>query len=497
MFEQVKEKTEILNKIFDACNTLRHVMDPSDYKDYILTTLFVKYISDLHEAKRDELVKEYGDNKERIKRKLERELFVLDEESTFDYLYKNREADNIGELINQTLKSIENSNYEKLNNVFRVDFNSEAKLGTKKQKNQRLKTLLEDFHDVDFKPYLNKIDLVGDVYEYLIGQFAADAGKGGGEFYTPAEVAKLAAKILAPKDGDTIYDPTCGSGSLLLKAAAEVGSDNYYLYGQEVNSTTWALAKMNMFLHGVSQAKLECDDTINAPQFLENDTIKKFDKVIANPPFSKSKWTKMSQPSDDEYGRFHRGLPPKSKGDWAFVTHMVESLKSNGKAVIVVPLGVLFRGAAEGSIRKSMIDENLIEAVIGLSDNLFFGTSIPAALLVLNKAKNDQDILFVEASKLRVEGKRQNSLSEAHIDEIIKMVDQRKDIEKKSALVSINEIAKNEYNLNIPRYVDTYEEEEIIDIEVVQAEIKGLEDELAIVSAKIKESLKELTYEAK
>lgn len=496
MFENVKEKGEILNKVFDACNTLRHVMDPSDYKDYILTTLFVKYISDLHEAKKTELIKEFGDDEERIKRKLERELFVLDEESTFEHIYKNRDADNVGELINQTLKSIENNNYEKLNKVFRVDFNSEAKLGTKKQKNQRLKTLLEDFYDVDFKPYLNKIDLIGDVYEYLIGQFAADSGKGGGEFYTPAEVAKLAAKLLAPKNGDTIYDPTCGSGSLLLKAAAEVGSDNYSLYGQEVNSTTWALAKMNMFLHGVSQSQLVCDDTINAPQFLEDDTIKKFDKVIANPPFSKAKWTKMSQPSDDEYNRFHRGLPPISKGDWAFVTHMVESLNSKGKAVIVLPNGVLFRGGAEEKIRKAMLEENIIDGVIGLAPNLFFGVTLSAVLLIIDKNKQDDEVLFMDASKMFESGKRQNILSDKHIDEILKVYRERKPVEKLASLVSHEEIKKNKFNLNIPRYVDTIEEEEEVDVDAVKNEIASLEKHLEELNLKINKSLLELGYEA-
>lgn len=496
MFENVKEKSEILNKIFDACNTLRNVMDPSDYKDYILTTLFVKYISDLHESKKVELEKEYGEDETRIKRKLERELFVLDEESTFNYLYERKDSDNIGELINQTLKSIENNNYEKLNNVFRVDFNSEAKLGTKKQKNQRLKTLLEDFHDVDFKPYLNKIDLIGDVYEYLIEEFAADSGKKGGEFYTPSEVSLLAAKILAPTKGDTIYDPTCGSGSLLLKAAQVVNSDNYYLYGQEVNSTTWALAKMNMFLHGVSQAKLECDDTINAPQFLENDTIKKFDKVIANPPFSKSKWTKMTQPSDDEYGRFHRGLPPNSKGDWAFVTHMVESLKKDkGRAVVVVPNGVLFRGASEAKIRKAMIEENIVDGVIALSENLFFGTGIPAVLLILDKNKTDEKTIFIDASELKTESKRQNKLSEEHISEILNLYTERKNVERKSFLASIEDIRQNNHNLNVRRYVDTFVEDEIVDLDAVQSSIKTLETELSSVRIELEKCMKELGYE--
>ena len=481
-------------KLWSACDTFRNTIDTVLYKDYILAFLFLKYISDIYESKVEEYTLQYKGNKERIQRRLQREPFVLEEKSTFNYIFKNRNKDNIGAIINQVFHNVEELNKLKLNNVFRnVDFNSEAILGKPKSKNALLRHLINDFKDIKLKQFLGESDIIGSSYLYLIKNFAADAGKKGGEFFTPSEVSELLAKLIEPKEGDKIYDPTCGSGSLLIKARQEIKGSNFALYGQEVNGGTWALAKMNMFLHGIAQSYIEWGDTILSPQFLQKDSnsIMKFNKLIANPPFSKKKWG-YENVQNDTYNRFHRGLPPKSKGDWAFISHMVESLLPEGTAGVVVPHGVLFRGGAEGRIREELIKENMVHAVIGLPSNLFFGTSIPASLLIFHQNKKKKNILFIDASREFEEGKNQNKLREEDIKKIVEVYKKRKSIDKYAYLANIKEVQKNEYNLNIPRYVDTFEEEEEIDIKAVQKEIEALEKELVTTRKKMNKHLKEL-----
>jgi len=346
----------INNQVWKACDTFRGTIDATQYKDYILTMLFVKYISDVLKEKKEEYTSKYKGDAVRIDRAMKHERFKVPDQSTFDYLYERRNEPNLGELINIALEDIEEANRSKLEGVFRnIDFNSEPNLGPTKDRNRRLKNLLSDFEVLDLRPSnLEGNDIIGDAYEYLIGKFASDAGKKAGEFYTPSEVSTLLAKLVEPKDGERICDPTCGSGSLLLKAAKEVGSKNVSLYGQEVNGSTWALARMNMFLHEMDNARIEWGDTIN-------------------------KWG-AEEATADRYNRFHRGVPPKSKGDYAFITHMIETLNEHGRAGVVLPHGVLFRGSSEGKIRKQLIEENLLKAVIGLPSNLFFGTGIPATI---------------------------------------------------------------------------------------------------------------------
>lgn len=483
---------DLRRKLWEACDTFRHTIDSNLYKDYILAFLFLKYISDVYEEKIEKYSKEYKGNKERIKRRLERERFVLHDECTFNHVFKNRNKDNIGEIINGVLHDVEELNKVKLHNVFRnVDFNSEAILGKPKTKNELLRHLINDFKDIDLKPFLKKSDIIGEAYLYLIQLFAADAGKKGGEFFTPPEVSELLAKLVEPKEGDKIYDPTCGSGSILIKAEQEIGSSNFALYGQEMNGGTWALAKMNMFLHGVEQSFIEWGDTIKAPHFLEKDSIMKFNKVIANPPFSKAKWGYESA-KNDPYDRFHRGLPPKSKGDWAFVSHMIESLLPGGTAGIVVPHGVLFRAGAEGTIRQRVIEENLVHAVVGLPTGLFYGAGISAALLILKKGRKKKDVLFIDASQEYQEGKKQNKLREEDIERVFKTYKARKSEDKYAYLANFDEIKDNDFNLNISLYVDTYEEEEEIDIKQVQKEIDQLEKQLSQVRTKMKGYLQEL-----
>ena len=335
-------------------------------------------------------------------------------------------------------------------------------------------------------------DVIGNTYMYLISRFASDAGKKGGEFYTPTEVAMLLAKLVQPKDGDRICDPTCGSASLLIRCANQIGSHDYSLCGQESNGSTWALAKMNVFLNEKDNARIEWGDTIGNPKLIEKDQLMKFDVVVANPPFSLDKWG-ADTAAEDRYRRFHRGTPPKSKGDYAFITHMVETANEHGGRVgVIVPHGVLFRGGAEGKIRTQFIDENILDAVVGLPSNLFFGTGIPAAILIFKKGRKKKDILFIDASREYEDGKNQNRLRQQDIDKIYDTYAKRKAIDKYSYVASLDEIKENDYNLNIPRYVDTFEEEEEIDIPAVQKEIEELETELTGVRKEMDGYLKEL-----
>ena len=333
MNDQQKTQT-IFHKVWQACDTFRGVIDPAQYKDYILTMLFVKYLSDIYKSKLAEYEEKYQGDQVRVERALSRERFIIPKIElkdskdnvedeflcTFDSLFERRERPNIGELINVLLEHLEDANKAKLHNVFRnIDFNSEANLGQTRQRNTRLKNLLEDLVSLDLRlESIGHMDIIGDAYEYLIEKFAATAGKKAGEFYTPAGVSEALSRLVAPKAGDRIYDPACGSGSLLIRASNQVVSQDFALYGQEMNGSTWALCKMNMFLHGVDSAHIEWEDTIRHPQFVEDDRLIKFDVVIANPPFSLDKWGQEIA-AEDRFGRFRRGIPPKSKGDWAFI----------------------------------------------------------------------------------------------------------------------------------------------------------------------------------
>lgn len=501
-----KMTSQDVNKtVWKACDTFRGIIDPSQYKDYILTMLFLKYVSDVHKEKRQEYLEKYNGDEARTDRAMSMERFIVPKNSSFDYLYEHRNESNIGELIDIALTDLEEANREKLTSedgsgIFRnISFNS-SNLGDAKDKNTRLKNLLIDFSELDLTPtHLENNDIIGDAYEYLIANFASDAGKKAGEFYTPSEVSTLLAKLTKSKPGARISDPTCGSGSLLIKAGKEVGSTNFSLYGQEANGSTWALAVMNMFLHGYDNAVIRWGDTIRNPKHREGDELMRFDTVVANPPFSLDKWG-ADEAESDTYNRFWRGVPPKSKGDWAFISHMIETLNESGKAGVVVPHGVLFRGASEGKIRQKTIEENLLEAVIGLPANLFFGTGIPAAILVFNKEKKSNNVLFIDASQQYDSGKNQNKMNDTHIEHIVDTyrkfnegkLDEGVAEEKYSYVATFEEIEENDFNLNIPRYVDTFEEEPEVDIKAVQKEIDRLKDELKVIQGQMDMYLKEL-----
>ena len=521
-------KEDIKKTLWAAADTFRDNIDASNYKDYVLSMLFVKYLSDTFKENVDELKKEYEGI--RLERQIKNLPFVLEDECTFDYLLKNKNNIDIGAIISQALTKIEELN-PILSGIFRgIDFNSQANLGTKEQKNPILRELLQDFSTLDLRPSMietkdNEVpaDVIGDAYEYMIGEFATMAGKKAGSFYTPQEVSEIMANIVEPKRGDRVYDPTCGSGSLLIRAAKKAGFENVSIYGQEKNNSSISMAKMNMFLHDIKDAKIAWGDTLSNPQFLDSDgNLMKFDCIVANMPFSLDKWAIGFNPggevvvddSDDtninkkkvefkmeagldRWHRFDLGVPPQSKGDWAFLLHMIYSMSGDGRVAAVAPHGVLFRGASEGQIRKSIVDKNLIDAVIGLPENLFYGTSIPAAIIVFRKQKENTDVLFIDASKECKKVKAKNQLRKEDIDKIVETykayrAGNYKDAEKEkySHIATLEEIKENDYNLNIPRYVDTFEEDPIIDLDQINQDIENIKVELAEVDKQLANYLK-------
>ena len=497
---------EINKAVWAACDTFRGTVDPSTYKDFILTMLFLKYISDVYQDEYDKLLEQYGDQPDLIHAMMAKQRFVLPKGASFWDLYEERHKAGNGQRIDQALHAIEEANGGKLKNVFQdISFNTD-KLGQEKQKNDILRHILEDFGKevLNLRPSrVGSLDIIGNAYEYLIKHFAASSGKSAGEFYTPPEVSDLLAAILDPQEGDQICDPACGSGSLLMKCGRMIrnnfnGSKKYALFGQEAIGSTWALAKMNMFLHGEDNHRIEWGDTIRHPMLLDKEGtgLLHFDIVTANPPFSLDKWG-FEGASNDEFGRFRRGVPPKTKGDYAFISHMVETLKpESGRMGVVVPHGVLFRGSAEGKIRTQIIEENLLDAVIGLPEKLFFGTGIPAAILIFKKHKIDNNVLFIDGSREFKSGKNQNQLTEDNIQKIIDIYKARETVDKYAYLASLKEIRENDFNLNIPRYVDTFEEEAEIDLVAVRTERLQLQSKLQKLEAEMESYLKELGYDS-
>ena len=490
-----------LNKIlWSAAYSSRSSVDGGVYKDYALAMLFFKYLSDLSNKKRVEYKDRFGNDERRIEEKMKLDRFYLPQKASFDYIYSILEQDNIGEELNKALHKIEDSNKEKLEVLFSIYFNSESILGKLDQRNKMIRHLIHDFRRIDLSDAGD--DVIGNAYMYMIERFGADAGKKAGEFFTVRQVAKLVAKLAQPKEGDRIADPACGSGGLLLLAGEEVermGSRNYALYGQESTGSTYQLARMNMFLHGKDSARLEWGDTLNNPQLAENDQLMKFDIQVCNPPFSLKKWGAENAEAD-QYKRFWRGVPPKDKGDFAFVTHMVETAKpKTGRIAVIVPHGVLFRGGAEGKIREQLLKENIIDAVIGLPAGLFQTTGIPVAILVIDRSREKgganekkKDVLFIEASKEYKSGKAHNILTDEHIEKIYSTYAKRKEIAKFSRKVGFSEIQENDFNLNITRYVDTFEEEAPIDIQANLKELEELEPEIRKLEKQMEKYLKEL-----
>jgi len=481
--------------LWESANILRGSIDASDYKNYIFGFLFLKRISDVYDEEGEKIEKETGDKELAWKTPDEHEFFVPHKAH---WKYIKTKTQNLGELLNKANESLEEWNVEKLEGVLSVtDFNDKDRLP-----DETLSKLIAHFSTLSLRNNtLSDPDILGRAYEYLIEQFADDAGKKGGEFYTPKEVVKLLVEILDPQEKMRICDPTCGSGGMLIQAAYHLRDNkknwkNISLYGQERNIGTWAICKMNMLLHGIT-ARLEKGDTLRKPRLLtETGKLMEFDIVIANPPFSLKNWG-YEEAQHDPYRRFRFGIPPKGYGDYAFVQHMIATLNPKGRAGVVLPHGSLFRGGAEGKIRQGILGEDLLEAVIGLPSNLFYGAGIPACLFIINKNKPKDrkgKVFFLYGANDYLEGKNQNKLREQDIKKIVDAYRDYKTIDKYCKPVSLDEIRSNDYNLNIARYIDVTEKEELIDVQQVINELKELKKEQAKTEDKMNVYLKELGY---
>src|SRR5690625_977279 len=465
------KKSDLYSWLWRSCNELRGGMDASQYKDYILVLLFMRYVTDKYHGRDDALI-------------------VVPEGGSFHDLSKLKGNKEIGDKMNIVIRTMAEEN-DLVGVITVADFNDEAKLGQGKEMVDRLTNLIAIFEDeaLDFsKNQASDDDILGDAYEYLMRHFATESGKSKGQFYTPAEVSRVMAQVIgidetATQD-QTIYDPTAGSGSLLLKAADEAPR-GLTIYGQEKDNSTVALAKMNMILHNNEIAEIAQGDTITSPQFIENNKLRRFDFAVSNPPFSTKSWSNGIDPENDLYERFDGyGIPPAKNGDYAFFLHFLKSLKSTGKGAIILPHGVLFRGNIEAEIRKNVIEHGYIKGIIGMPANLFYGTGIPASIIVIDKedAHERTGIFMIDASEGFIKDGNKNRLREQDIHKIVDVFNHQIPIEGYSRMVLRTEIAENDYNLNIPRYIDKQEEEDIQDIEahlhggIPQADIESFKE---------------------
>lgn len=452
------KKSELYSSLWKSCDELRGGMDASQYKDYVLVLLFVKYISDKYAAQKDALIE-------------------VPAGGGFTDMAALKGDKEIGDKINKIIARLAEAN--DLKGVIDVaDFNDPEKLGKGKEMVDRLSNLVAIFDTpgLDFKS--NRAegdDILGDAYEYLMRHFATESGKSKGQFYTPAEVSRVMAKVIgignASSAKQTLYDPTCGSGSLLLKAHDEARHNtglDIAIYGQEMDNATAALAKMNMILHDCPSADIWKDNTLSSPYFKQpNGQLKTFDFVVANPPFSTKAWSNGFNPVEDDYKRFQYGIPPAKNGDYAFLLHILASLKSNGKGAVILPHGVLFRGGAEASIRKNIVRRGYIKGIVGLPANLFYGTGIPACIIVLDKENADArpGIFMIDASKGYIKDGNKNRLRDQDIHKIVDTFTRQLETPKYARLVPVAEIERNDYNLNLPRYIDSSEAEDLQDID--------------------------------
>ncbi len=493
--------------LWDAADILRGELNAAQYMDYIFGLLFLKRMNDQFEIEQKKKIEEFakmGLPKEEVN-------LLIEDPSIYENFYVPERARwsklkdltlNIGPELDKAFKAIEDEpkNAELTGVLTTANYNDKERVPDKK-----LSQLLILFSELPLaNENLESKDILGNAYEYLIKKFADQGGTKGGEFYTPEQVVKTLVGIVKPKEGESIYDPTTGSGGMLIHSThyiEEHGGNpkNVSLNGQEINLSTWAICKMNMLFHDATGADIKKGDTIREPKHTNGGVLKTFDVVLANPPFSLKNWGE-EEAKGDAYGRFVYGIPPKSYGDLAFVEHMIASLNSKGRMGTVVPHGVLFRGGAEGKIRKGLLDKNtdLIEAIIGLPQNIFYGTGIPAALLIINKDKAENrkgKILFIDASSGFIKDGNKNKLRDADIEKIIETFDNFEPVEKYAEVVDLKTIEENDYNLNISRYVDTSEEEIEIDIDLVLEDIRELKMKIVENEEKLNGYLEELGFD--
>lgn len=508
------QKKQLQTQLWNIANELRGKMGADEFRDYILGFIFYKYLSEKIHLYADHLLESDGIKYIGLNEAKETDRKIIDAVKVdaldkLGYFLKPSElfssvaergtlSDNLIEELEKTLNSIEHStmgtdsedDFDKL--FSELDLNATRLGKTVQARSELIAKVLKHLDKIDFQLENSQIDVLGDAYEYLIAQFASGAGKKAGEFYTPQEVSTILARLVTSgkKQLKSVYDPTCGSGSLLLRVARHVQEVGHF-YGQEMNNTTYNLARMNMILHDVHFAKFDIkqEDTLEHPQHLDE----RFEAIVANPPFSANWSASPIHMSDDRFSQYGK-LAPSGKADYAFITHMIYQLAENGTMAVVMPHGVLFRGGAEGHIRKYLIeDKNYLDAVIGLPANIFYGTSIPTSILVFKKCRTSpDDVLFIDSSAHFEKAKNQNRLRTEDIDKIITTYTERKTEDKYSYVASLAEIKENDYNLNIPRYVDTFEEEEEIDIAEVSKEIKKINASMIETDKKIAAYCKEL-----